>query len=175
MTPEKESLYRMTIEQYEAIRDGNLGCHRVELIRGVMHCRETGNLYRFQPDEYQALVERGYPGPDRGEPGQRLSGPFRGYQPAAPLKEVGDGDGRSGRGHPTMSPPAWPARRGPVPTSRPTGRASRRSLPRATGASWRDAIRKAPGGVIRLIEYNCAGAKSCSPTSVLRRRPAPPS
>jgi hypothetical protein len=59
MTPEKESLYQMTIDQYEAIRDSNLGCHRVELIKGVMHCRETGNLYRFQPDEFQALVERG--------------------------------------------------------------------------------------------------------------------
>jgi hypothetical protein len=59
MTPEKESLYRMTIDQYEAIQDGNLGCHRVELIKGVMHCRQTGNHYRFQPDEFQALVERG--------------------------------------------------------------------------------------------------------------------
>ena len=59
MTPEKESLYRMTIDQYEAIQDGNLGCHRVELIKGVMHCRQTGNHYRFQPDEFQTLVERG--------------------------------------------------------------------------------------------------------------------
>jgi hypothetical protein len=59
MTPEKESLYRMTIDQYEAIQDGNLGCHRVELIKGVMYCRQTGNHYRFQPDEFQALVERG--------------------------------------------------------------------------------------------------------------------
>ena len=53
MTPEKESLYRMTIDQYEAIRDGNLGCHRVELINGVMHCRQTGNHYRFQPTSFR--------------------------------------------------------------------------------------------------------------------------
>ena len=59
MTPEKESLYRMTIDQYEAIRDSDLGCHSVELISGVMRCRQTGNHYRFQPDEYQALVGRG--------------------------------------------------------------------------------------------------------------------
>jgi hypothetical protein len=62
-----DNLHRFNIEEYERIAELDLICHRIELLNGIIWCRETGQQYRFHASDFDQLVANGVIDPARVE------------------------------------------------------------------------------------------------------------
>jgi hypothetical protein len=51
--------HKFTIAQYERIMDMGIVCDRIELIAGVLWCKETGRPYRFHRSDFEAMAKAG--------------------------------------------------------------------------------------------------------------------
>lgn len=61
------NIHLFDVDEYERVAELGVMCHRLELLEGVIECRDTGRPYRFHPEDFAKLVEAGVIDPARVE------------------------------------------------------------------------------------------------------------